>query len=68
MNKSNETRVTVEEIEAYKAKVTSSPKAAKAFLKRVGIINNKGELTPPYRKDPKRFSYRYGDDDEYNVL
>lgn len=36
-------------MEAYMKKVTSSKKASVAFLKRAGIIDDKGELAPQYR-------------------
>jgi len=56
--KANRNTITIEEIRAYKAKITSSQEASIKFLERAGIIKN-GKLTPPYREDKNRISYRY---------
>jgi len=55
----NTNRITVEEIRAYKAVVTSSQEASRKFLERVGVIKN-GKITPPYRENKNKVSYRYG--------
>lgn len=36
-------------MEAYMKKVTSSKKEAVAFLKRAGVMNDKGEIAPQFR-------------------
>jgi len=54
----NRNRITIEEVRAYKAKITSSKEASLKFLEQAGIIKD-GELTPPYREDKNRISYRY---------
>lgn len=59
--KTNE--ITIEEVRAYKALVTSSKEASEKFLEQVGIIKN-GKLTPPYREDKSRVSYRWGSDND----
>ena len=54
----NTNNITIEEIRAYKAAMTSSKEASRKFLERVGVIKD-GKITPPYKEDKTRISYRY---------
>lgn len=51
-------KITVEDLRSFKANVTSSPKKSFNFLKKVGIIDKKGEITEAYRVKENVLSYR----------
>ena len=55
----NTNKITVEEVRAYKAVVTSSKEASRKFLEQVGVIKN-GKIAPAYRENKSKVSYRYG--------
>ena len=55
----NTGKITVEEIRAYKATITSSKEASGKFLEQAGIIKN-GKIAPAYRENKTKVSYRYG--------
>lgn len=41
-----------EALERLRKKILASPKAARAFLRKVGIVDAKGRLTKPYGGSP----------------
>ena len=54
----NINKITVGEVRAYKATMTSSKEASTKFLERVGVIKN-GKIAPAYSEDKTKVSYRY---------
>lgn len=51
-------KITIGEVRAYKAVVTSSKEASRKFLEQVGVIKN-GKIAPAYKEDKSKVSYRY---------
>tara|TARA_R110000868_G_scaffold177159_1_gene415454 strand:+ start:293 stop:466 length:174 start_codon:yes stop_codon:yes gene_type:complete len=45
----HERKILLQELRAYKKEVTSSKESSRKFLKDVGIITEKGNLTKNYR-------------------
>ncbi|MDR3061358.1 MAG: hypothetical protein LBU57_04505 [Dysgonamonadaceae bacterium] len=55
----NTNRITVREVRAYKASMTSSKEASRDFLERVGVLKD-GKIAPAYKENKTKVSYRYG--------
>ena len=58
LRKQSANKITIEEVRAYRAAMTSSKEASIKFLERAGILED-GKITPPYKENKTKISYRY---------
>lgn len=58
-NRKQKTGLTEEDIVAFGKEACKSKETARAVLIAIGVIDEKGELTEPYRPSEDALSYRY---------